>query len=97
MLPHLTADVRRKTITEQKKDPATAKHFNTYGLENRVLSDIYLKPKIGFSSVQQSVNQKTKQKKYRIESRVANTYSSNPDPDPAFAKRFGSGSGSKAS
>jgi hypothetical protein len=45
-----------------------------------------LKPKIGYGSVQQSANQKTKQKMYRTESRVANTYSSHPDPDPELKK-----------
>jgi hypothetical protein len=64
-LGHMTGDVRRKTIVEQKKGHATAKNINTYGhgLENSVLSNTYLKPKIGYGSVLQSANQKTKQKK----------------------------------
>jgi hypothetical protein len=89
-LGYLTGDVIQKTITEQKKGPTKNLNTHGHGFENSVLSDTNLKQKIGYGSVQQSANQKTKQKRYRkryrTESRIANTYSSHPDPDPALSK-----------
>ena len=60
-LGYLTGDVIQKTITEQKKGPTKNLNTHGHGFENSVLSDTNLKQKIGYGSVQQSANQKTKQ------------------------------------